>query len=273
MNTAYPVLLTPIEDMYAVYIPDFDIATQGKDLADAIHMARDAMGEMGISMEEPPTVSKEPDFSKLDFDIADSILTWVDIDFEAYRKRCDNRTERRNVTLPQWLNALAKQKKVNVSEVLTEALKEKLGAKRNMNIKANDSMDFESIKDMPELIEMIESPEYASYYYNVRVYDYNALLDSTLERNYKEYEAQKKGKEATLYCFGDKRREKINVVDVSIYNNGYSVSGNYVDEKAGKSSPGLNVPLREYAREVGKSLPDRITSALRFWCSQCPSKN
>ena len=35
-----------------VFIPDFNINTQGKDIPDAIEMARDAIGLMGIDMQD-----------------------------------------------------------------------------------------------------------------------------------------------------------------------------------------------------------------------------
>ena len=44
MKTAYPIILTPAGGMYAVTIPDLDISTQGTDVADAMYMARDAIG-------------------------------------------------------------------------------------------------------------------------------------------------------------------------------------------------------------------------------------
>ena len=54
----------------------------------------------------------------------------VDIDFAEYRKRADNKTVRRNVTLPNWLNQEAEYAGINVSKVLQEALMTKLGVSR-----------------------------------------------------------------------------------------------------------------------------------------------
>ena len=48
MKGVYPVFITVGSKYYLVRIPDFDIDTQGEDLADAIEMARDAIGLMGI---------------------------------------------------------------------------------------------------------------------------------------------------------------------------------------------------------------------------------
>ena len=52
MKNSYPILLTPEKTGFTVYIPDFDINTQGRDLTEAIEMARDAIGLMGIDMED-----------------------------------------------------------------------------------------------------------------------------------------------------------------------------------------------------------------------------
>lgn len=52
MKNSYPILLTPEEKGFTVYIPDFDINTEGENLTDAIEMARDAIGLMGIDMED-----------------------------------------------------------------------------------------------------------------------------------------------------------------------------------------------------------------------------
>lgn len=56
----------------------------------------------------------------------ESIVTLVDIDFEMYRKKHDNKMVNRNVTLPNWLNVKADPANINVSKVLQEALIEKL---------------------------------------------------------------------------------------------------------------------------------------------------
>ena len=54
------------------------------------------------------------------------IASLVDVDFDAYRRAHDNRTVRRNVTLPAWLGAKARQSDLNVSAVLQAALKHEL---------------------------------------------------------------------------------------------------------------------------------------------------
>lgn len=52
MKNAYPVIMTQGKEFIVVFIPDFNINTQGKDVPDAIEMARDAIGLMGIDMQD-----------------------------------------------------------------------------------------------------------------------------------------------------------------------------------------------------------------------------
>ena len=40
MKFAYPIVLTPAETGYSVYVPDLDINTEGDSLADAIRRHR-----------------------------------------------------------------------------------------------------------------------------------------------------------------------------------------------------------------------------------------
>ena len=133
----YPVILTPADNIILVEVPDMEILTGGKDYQDAIEMARDAIGLKGICYEDEgkeiplPSNMTEIDISKGTFSESGvGCLSLVDIDFEEYRRRVDNRTVRRNVTLPNWLNQEAEKAHINVSRVLQEALMMKLGVSR-----------------------------------------------------------------------------------------------------------------------------------------------
>lgn len=127
MKAAYPIIMSQGAEYIIVYVPDFDINTQGTDYADAIEMARDAIGLMGIDMQD----EKEPipcpsDMSAISREHAEDIITLVDVDFADYRRKNDMRTVRRNVSLPSWLNAEAEKAGVNVSAILQAALKREL---------------------------------------------------------------------------------------------------------------------------------------------------
>ena len=126
MKNSYPIILTPDAGGYVVEIPDFAIGTQGDSIPEAMEMARDAIGLMGIDMEDDgkslpipytlESVSKGPG----------DIVTLVDVDFTEYRRQNDMRSVRRNVSLPCWLNAAAEKAGINVSAVLQAALKQQL---------------------------------------------------------------------------------------------------------------------------------------------------
>ena len=127
MKLAYPVILSKGANHVIVYVPDFNINTQGEDYADALEMARDAIGLMGIDMEdekEPLPTPSELEAVKPDSE--NDIVSLVDVDFSEYRRQQDMRTVRRNVTLPSWLNFEAEKSGVNVSAILQRALKQEL---------------------------------------------------------------------------------------------------------------------------------------------------
>lgn len=125
MKKVFPVVLSPAEVGYIVYVPDLDINTEGKDLADAVAMARDAIAMTGICMQDDGRSIPEPGALTPDHN-DNEVVTLVDVDFDAYRKAHDNRTVRKNLTLPSWLNEKAEAAGVNFSAILQEGLKEYL---------------------------------------------------------------------------------------------------------------------------------------------------
>ena len=140
MKQVYPAFITEYKEDYLVYVPDLDIYTEGKTMADAIEMARDAIGLKGIDYKDdtktlpsPSSREKALAMAKANTDIFDystGILTLVDVNFTEYRRRMDNKAVRRNVTLPNWLNMEAEKAQINVSRVLQEALINVLGLTR-----------------------------------------------------------------------------------------------------------------------------------------------
>lgn len=140
MKQVYPVFIAEYKKDFLVYVPDLEIYTEGKSMVDAIEMARDAIGLKGIDFEDdgksiplPSTREIAINKAKEDADIFDystGILTLVDVDFYEYRRRMDNKAVRRNVTLPNWLNAEAEKAQINVSRVLQDALMSILGVSR-----------------------------------------------------------------------------------------------------------------------------------------------
>lgn len=127
MKKVYPVILTQVSDGYVVKVPDLDIDTQGKDIADAIYMARDAIGLWGITEEDEGRSIPEPAIPIKDIHHnEDEIVTLIDIDFVEYRKMEDNQAVRQNCSLPAWLKNKADRANINFSKVLQDGLMKEL---------------------------------------------------------------------------------------------------------------------------------------------------
>lgn len=126
MKQAYPVIITKDKDFFVASIPDFETGTQGESLAEAIEMARDAIGMCGCYMQdEKKDIPIPTDIGNVSKEASD-ILTLVDVDFDEYRKKHEMRTVRKNVTIPSWLNEEAESANINFSALLQKAIKAEL---------------------------------------------------------------------------------------------------------------------------------------------------
>ena len=126
MKTAYPIVLTPADQGYVVYVPDLGINTEGGTIADAISMAEDAIGLWGITAQDmgrkiPPASAAPPSCAP------GERTAYAVVDLDACRRAHDMRVVRKNVTLPSYLNDMAIKAGVNFSQVLQEGLKQRLG--------------------------------------------------------------------------------------------------------------------------------------------------
>ena len=128
MRIVYPVTIEiDKEGYYQVYSPDFDNSTFGKDLADALYMAEDMISLLALDMiedgKELPASTPIDEISPKNGAFATLIMG----DIAAYKAKLDNRAVRKNLTIPSWLNVEAEKAHLNFSQVLQEALKERLG--------------------------------------------------------------------------------------------------------------------------------------------------
>ncbi|MCH5344242.1 MAG: type II toxin-antitoxin system HicB family antitoxin [Acetatifactor sp.] len=139
MKSVYPVFLTQTNTMILVDVPDLEILTEGKDIPDAINMARDAIELKCVSLEDEGIKIPQPsDIATLNVNAGTfaeegkTIVSLVDVDPAEYRRKIDTKTVRRNVALPSWLNYEAEQAGVNVSRILQEALISTLNLERRI---------------------------------------------------------------------------------------------------------------------------------------------
>ena len=123
----YPAVFTfePGREI-AVVFPDLDCATSGENEDDALLSARECLGCVLHGLEEdgeempahtPLTQIKTKENERAV--LIDVFMPWI-------RLAQVNRSVNRTVTLPAWLNAATLEMGINFSQVLQDALKDKL---------------------------------------------------------------------------------------------------------------------------------------------------
>lgn len=131
----YPVVFTETKDekdTVLVYIPDFDGMTEGYGIADAITMAKDYIGNCLYSKKDnefpiPSEIETVNPESSVFAENGKTFVSLVDIDIDFFRRKNKSKVVRRNITLPEWLDDMATNEKINVSAVTQNALKQCLG--------------------------------------------------------------------------------------------------------------------------------------------------
>ena len=128
MIYVFPAIFRKVNNSeYHITFPDLKgCITQGKDLADAIYMARDALSLWLMDLEDDKKVIPHPsDIKKISID-KDEIISMIDVDIEAYRRKISNRIVKKTLTIPSSLNERALNANINFSQTLQNALKEEL---------------------------------------------------------------------------------------------------------------------------------------------------
>jgi len=126
MKYVYPAIFTPLpSDEFDVRIPDLPgCITCGKNLADAIEMAEDAVSMWLCDAEDNQETIPSPS-EKLAAD-PPKFMSLVVADTDRYRQENDNRAVKKTLTIPNWLNYKAEKAGVNFSQTLQSALKKQL---------------------------------------------------------------------------------------------------------------------------------------------------
>lgn len=125
----FPAVLT-FEEGYeiAVTFPDLPgCATSGEDEAEAMAMAKEALGLHLWGMETDGDEIPEPSKIK---DIAldpGEVVALIEVYMPVVRLSQEKRSVNRTVTLPAWLNAKAMERGINFSQLLQDAIKAEIG--------------------------------------------------------------------------------------------------------------------------------------------------
>lgn len=124
----YPAVFHAAEEGgFWVTFPDIpECMTQGNNMQQAYEMAVDALGLSLSTMEEAG--EPIPAASSLDaVDPEDGTLVIVEFDMAEYRRRHSTKAVKKTLSIPEWLNEAAVRANINFSQILQNALMEKLG--------------------------------------------------------------------------------------------------------------------------------------------------
>lgn len=126
----YPGVFTP-EDMggYSVFFPDLQgCYTCGDDIADAMEMAEDALCLFLYSCEsDGKALPKASQIQEIIPENSGQFVTLIHCDTLQYSRFYNKQTVKRTVNLPKWLNDLAKENHISISETLQDSLAAQLG--------------------------------------------------------------------------------------------------------------------------------------------------
>lgn len=137
MLSIYPAIFYKEKNGYSVIFPDLNyLSTCGENLNDAMEMAIDCLAgylyTSKLDDDKLPEPSKIDDIHPIDiantigFDGKDSFINLISVDLEDYAKTHFNKSVKKTLTIPEWLNREATKKNINFSKVLQEALIAKL---------------------------------------------------------------------------------------------------------------------------------------------------
>ena len=123
----YPAIFTYENDgQISISFPDLDAVTCAETEDDALIAARELLGITMLGIEEDgEDIPKASTIKDMHVDKNEAAIL-VDVFMPAIRLASKNRSVNRTVTLPAWLNAKGMELGFNFSQLLQEALKERI---------------------------------------------------------------------------------------------------------------------------------------------------
>ena len=125
----YPAIFHFAEEGgFWISFPDFpECFSQGDDMQHAYEMAVEALGLALTSREDEKTEIPTPS-EPYNITLApEEFCAVIEFDMLAYKKRTNSKAVKKTLSIPAWLNEEATALGVNFSQVLQEALMQKIG--------------------------------------------------------------------------------------------------------------------------------------------------
>ncbi len=126
----YPAVFDYADDGISISFPDLAGCLSSADTdEEAVKNSKEALALHLYSMEEDGDVIPEPTpISKINFD-KNQIVVPIEVWMPYYKSQIKTVYVKKTLTIPNWLDSLARLNNINFSQVLQEALKERLGVK------------------------------------------------------------------------------------------------------------------------------------------------
>lgn len=123
----YPALFSYDEDGISIEFPDLPGCFSCADTdEEALYMAEDVLGLWMVELEENNEEIPSPTNLK-DIEVEDNQKTvLVSVWMPTVRKAINNKSIKKTLTIPQWLDIMAREKDINFSYILQEGLKKEL---------------------------------------------------------------------------------------------------------------------------------------------------
>lgn len=120
----YPAIFTQEDNSYWVQFIDLEgCFSDGETLAEAMENSKEAMGLFLEDLSEYPKCTT--DFSNIKLE-KNQIISFVSINMEEHRRKYENKSVKKTLSIPAWLNTIAENNNINFSQLLQSALMEKL---------------------------------------------------------------------------------------------------------------------------------------------------
>lgn len=137
MLSAYPACFIREENGYSVVFPDLNhLATCGDTIEEAFTMAVDCLagylywlqkdGEAAPAASSLEKINLEQVIGEIGASSDDSFVNIVTVDVAEYARTHFEKAVKKTLTIPAWLNTAAIEQNINFSQVLQEALKQRL---------------------------------------------------------------------------------------------------------------------------------------------------
>lgn len=128
----YPAIFHKAEEGgFWITFPDFpECMTQGEEMQNAYEMAVDALGFAITSREEDKEEIPLPSEPYKIITADNEFCVIVEFDMLAHKKRTNSKCVKKTLSIPEWLNEEATAMNINFSQVLQDALMQKVGMKK-----------------------------------------------------------------------------------------------------------------------------------------------